>query len=766
LSRVLSLCKKTGFFILFILFMLTVSVVSVYGADTKIKFVKEDTICQEILDLGLKAGTKNYGNNLLMNFDSSGNVLGFSHGIGLSIKVYPESDGALKYFNNIPIYKPPSRTFQVLENIRNDKKISWIEKSSNITGCSRCILFRDNIIIIIKGTSLNTGGFDVQKAADILEKHARTILSDKLQEYFFSGVVKGSTGQPLSHIELILMIEDQKYKTTTDASGYYSIDYKGSVKKGFDCRLYAVLQNKRNDKTYYRILWRDQPVWVMKSFKLKNTDDLMQDLDFREAEKEGPVYDGAPKLKLLPHFSAMYYHMAEALDFYMDYMKYNLDYKLPVDVVSGYKYGTLYDPFDSTIYIDYSDSSCRSPERPMNREWHEFSHHALFSMYGRWPSLPEGTVNHDGYINPSTGDSFNEGFAEFMAMMIADYYKYPNPHVYSHFGSLEANYKAWHYRGQAEEFAVAGVLWDLYDAVNDDEVQLTSNDIWYILKDYHPDFASVYNTLINKYPGKKAGIDEIFKSHGFFIDKTAGNGKWDTLEPFRDSNNNRRYDSGEYFVDYGLPAMTYTNGEILGPAGNYQRVDRKSAGMLPGQFIKVNNQVASYLVEVIIPDNPGLNYKLATENKNGIIYVQIPPPEYNAVITVTPEGVKAENILTFNSNDYNEKMSEAIERGYYAEHDFQISGEAASSGPELPPAEANDTDDTGKKPPRWDVISQAAAKPDDYKYNPAGLEFMPSNTKTGTSSHAPASSFGLIGLAALLVIAVIVIGIILIKKKK
>lgn len=762
MNRCFSLFKKSGLFILIFLTMLTIPAAQVYSSSTKIKFVKEDTICQEILDLGLKAGNKNYGDNLLMDFNSAGNVLGISHGMGLRIEVYPEADGALKYFKNIPVYKPPSRSFQVLENIRNNKKISWIEKSTNITGCSRYILFRDNIIIIIKGTSLNNGGFDVSKAADILEKHALSILSDKLQEYFFSGTVKGSTGQPLSHAQVILMVEDQKYMTTTDASGYYSIDYKGPVKKGYDCELYVALQNKRNDKVYYRIFWKDKPVWVMKSFKLKNSDDLMQDLDFREAEKEGPEYNGEPRLKLLPHFSAQYHHMSEALDFYLDYMKFNLDYKLPVDVVVGYKYGTLYNPVDSTIYIDYSDASYRSPERPMNREWHEFSHHAMYSMYGSWPSRPEGTVNHAGYINPSTGDSFSEGFAEFMSMMIADYYKYPDPHVYSHFGSLEANYKAWHFRGRAEEFAVAGVLWDLYDALNDDGVQLTANDIWYILKDYHQDFASVYNTLIKKYPGKKAGIDEIFKSHGFFVDKEAGNGKWDLVEPYRDSNGNGKYDGGEYFVDYGLPTMAYTQGETLGPASNYQRPDRKSAGLLPGQFIKVNNKVTYYMVEVGFPDNPELNYKIRTENRSGMVYVQAPPSGYNAVITVTPEGVKAGNPLTLTSQAYEEKMPEAIERGYYLEHDFQISGEATPE-PELPPVES---DGSGQKPLQWEA-NQAAAKAEDYKYIPVSLDFLPAKTgKAATITGGLSNYFGIIALTLAVVIAILVIVRIIKKKKK
>ncbi len=755
-------CSLLASLICLVILLSTAS--SASGAETKIRFVKEDTVCQEILDLGLTAGTMLYGNNLSMRYNSSGGILGASHGMSLRIEVYPEADGARKYFDGLPVYKL-SRSMEVLENIRNSRRISWIEKAANITGTSRYILFRDNIIIIIKGTSLNTSGYDVGKAADILEKHALTILGDKLQEYFFSGVVKGSNGQPLGNIRLVLEVGGQPYVTTTDASGYYSIEYKGPVNKDLECTLYAVLQNKRNDKVYYRVIWQDTQVWVSKSFRLKSARDLMQDLDFRDVEKRQGIYDGKPDLKLLPHFSAMYYHMSEALNFYLDCMKFNLDYKLPVDVVAGYNYGTLYDPTTATIHIDYEDSSYRSPDRPMNREWHEFSHHAMFSMYGRWPSHPAGTINHAGFVNPSTGDSFCEGFAEFMSMMIADYYKYPNPHVYAKSGSLEANYRSWDYRGRAEEFAVAGILWDLYDGLNDDRVQLTINDIWYLLKDYNPDFSSVYDTLIKRLPAKKAAIDEVFVVHGFFTDKTAGNGKWDPIEPFTDTNRNRKYDTGEYFVDYGLPKIEYTRGESIGPASNYQRQQRKSAGAIEGQYIKVSNQVPYYLVEVSFPNQSGLNYKLTTHNRNGLIYVHMPPPEYNAVITVKPEGAKAGSILTFRSQDYVNNISESIERGYFLEHDFQVSGVTAP-GSELPPASPGHP---GKEPPIWDILSRTSAKPDDYKYTEPNLEFLPSRASTPASTTAmppgaSVKSFGSIGVIVALALLAIVIAIV--RKKR
>lgn len=61
--RYFTFFKKIGLFILILSIMLIMPAAKVYSG-TEIKFVKEDTVCQEILDLGLTEGTMNYGKNL------------------------------------------------------------------------------------------------------------------------------------------------------------------------------------------------------------------------------------------------------------------------------------------------------------------------------------------------------------------------------------------------------------------------------------------------------------------------------------------------------------------------------------------------------------------------------------------------------------------------------------------------------------------------------------------------------------------------------
>ncbi|MDW7658021.1 MAG: hypothetical protein SCM11_12700 [Bacillota bacterium] len=755
---------KTGALLVVLFLVLLLPLVGASASNTEpiLKFVREDTVCTEILELGLIKDAATYNGNLHISYDwGKKSILPLSHGIGLRIEVYPETDGAKQYFESISVFKPSSSTSEVLANVRSVREISWIEKTTKITGTSRYILYKDNILITIKGTSLNEGSFDVGLAADILERHALAVLSDKFQEYAFSGVVKGSNGESLGNIQLILQVANQTYKTSTDAYGYYSIKYDGSVKKGFDCKLYVPLQYRRNDKTYYRIIFVKQPVWVAKSFKLSSAKDLLQNIDFRAAANNESGYDGKPDLEFLPHFCAMYYHMGEAVDFYLDYMKFNIDYKLPVDVIAGYSVTTHYTPSVSSIYINIKDMKVESPDRPMNREWHEFSHHAMFSMYGRWPDGAPGSVNHAGYINPSTSDSFSEGFAEFMAMMIADYYQYPNPHVYAKIGSLELNYKAWEYRGHAEEVAIAGVLWDLYDGKNDDNVQLTANDLWYILKDYRENFTDVYGFVMAKYPNQRAGIDEIFIAHGFFADKTAGNGKWDRYEPFNDTNNNKKYDVGEYFVDYSVLKIEYTKGETIGPASNYQRPLRRSAVELPDHFVKVDNQVPYYLVEVKFPGQPDLNYEIRTQNQDGLIYVQLPPPDYSAIISVKPEDVNAGKILTFNTLDFDSDDLDIIDHGYYLEHDFQISG-VIPTGLPLPPVSVGDLEISTFD---WDERMEIVARPEDYQYSDVDLDFLFVESPSATTLKGISATIW-IGMGLLIVLAVMTLLITWILKAK
>jgi len=79
--------------------------------------------------------------------------------------------------------------------------------------------------------------------------------------------------------------------------------------------------------------------------------------------------------------------------------------------MSGGPPGVGNDPFIN-IELANGSSLITDGHRPDNREWHEFGHHVMADMFGN--RMPQRTgANHGGYDNPTTTDSWNEGFAEF-----------------------------------------------------------------------------------------------------------------------------------------------------------------------------------------------------------------------------------------------------------------------------------------------------------------------------------------------------------------
>jgi hypothetical protein len=394
-------------------------------------------------------------------------------------------------------------------------------------------------------------------------------------------------------------------------------------------------------------------VKVTKSLTLATQSDLIQNIVLQDDLPAGE-YSVVPNPRHLSDLGVMHHHMAQVFEFYWHYLGWDIEYKLPVEVraYTSQNAGTFYSPATSSIYIHWSDSDLGSPDRPMNREWHEFSHHAMYARYGRWPgAYPD--VNHAGYRNPDTGDSLMEGFAEVMPLLMAEYYGMGNPEQYAKYGNLELNYKAWH----VEEFAVAGTLWDLMDEADEesDQIDLPADDVVGLLREYRVDFAAVYEEAIRQFSGYQTEIDEVFKAHGFFVDSAPENRGWD-------------------------------EGETIGRAADAARSDRRNAIQVPGYFIKVEGELPYYLIDVTFPEHPEYNYSTRGQNKEGLVYVHVPPAGYQAVITVRGEDVETGVPLTFTSGEFHAAYEQTRQQGYYLEHDFEISGEIPQ-GPTPPDGE-------------------------------------------------------------------------------
>lgn len=142
-------------------------------------------------------------------------------------------------------------------------------------------------------------------------------------------------------------------------------------------------------------------------------------------------------------------------------------------------------------------------EAPINREFHEFSHYVMWDMYGDFPPFHYDRdfagnwlaldKNHDCIINHCSSDSYVEGFAEFMALVINIEMNVKPPQVslipdfaWSRYPVGTTDYYLEYNLDQVkdEELSFASLLWDLYDGiepVDHDNIDLSLMDVWLII---------------------------------------------------------------------------------------------------------------------------------------------------------------------------------------------------------------------------------------------------------------------------------------------
>jgi hypothetical protein len=659
---------------------------------------------------------------------------------------------------------------------------------------------------------------------------------------------------PVKHIRLAFSNPTLVVETGTDSEGVFEIP--SEMLDGGDYSLEIRFQYARDDKTYYSMHYNFVSTPITLRLQLQGEEITKVELTDGATYtlSENPGINIAPELDLdelvRGHTSEgkaylyLYQHLTEALEFYTDYLGVQFDATPPLTIqtytdvwkwqlkfVSEAEWG---DEIVHGIVIDTFHMDWAASYTPKNREYHEFSHYAMYEIYGGFPDPPPGPVpekNHGGFTNPSTADSYVEGFAHFMSMVIGEHYGFwwddgDYPSRCGILGDLELDYVAWSSQGKDEEYAIAGILWDLYDgdaqheralevsrslyrsnlesydtlrpdgcldreeiflrsvdricrsrygvsfsslldilsrndangdgfvdmaelqeaiyddifkkavwyqqdpgtimdtwgtegrleplslvfwaidlsedeaeammqslperttledmlaelaAEDDDGIDLDFKELWTILETYHRDFTSVYEALIARYPEASEGINSIFVKHGFFADRDPGNRAYDKGEPFRDLEPyNQNHDEGEYFVDLAEP-VRYDEGESIGNSTNYERPGRRSYEPSPGHFIKVDNALPWYAVEIEVFEDPAPSLgvpsrfiALREENRDGLIYVPVPPESYNATVSVRPDGFDQSVSLTFASEAFHEALPGSASQGFYLEHDFGV----------------------------------------------------------------------------------------------
>lgn len=569
------------------------------------------------------------------------------------------------------------------------------------------------------------------------------------------GLITGNvaTFKPIVNARMALYLKDgNKYETTTDSSGNFIFDTGKSdqeiLKIGTgEITLYL---SYNTEKENFRIVYGDEVIKLTSQVEFENINDMdIKMLSISPKKMLGNVaINSNDDINMV---TAFYIHTAEAYEFYRDILGYDVskdrDQKDPITIfVMGEGNSAFYSGADENIYIPMARSPYNHPNRPMNREWHEFSHLAMEAIYGKFP---EGytdselsvfkdnddikttySKNHMGFKNNSTADSFVEGFAEFIPMVMAKHYSYPAPHIYpAGVGSLEANKIALAALGQDEELAIAGILWDLIDSdddykggIDDERVVIPFEEIWDILKTYKANFNDVYDELIVKYGGNEKlskNIDTIFIRHAFVNFDSDGDGTREAYEPYFDgiakagqsASLDKTYNDGEEFVDYPYEPG-FQEGDVPGSPADQERLYRKEAVIPDGYYIHPGTCENDYYgVYVDFPEIPHFSYYVRTTvDENGLVPIAFPPEQYQATIQISSGAGEP---LSIENSDFYAAYGNSVEQGYYIKYDFENSDSDEYNIPETEIKPVNY--DTGFNIPFYEMVELAADENRDYE---------------------------------------------------
>ncbi len=303
---------------------------------------------------------------------------------------------------------------------------------------------------------------------------------------------------------------------------------------------------------------------------------------------------------------------------------------------------------DKGIVYSARVSSFTNSESPTNREWHEFGHHIMYERYGfHLCCSAKYGLNHEGYKNGISIDSYTEGFAEFMSMMMLDHYKYPKKNLYFVGATpfdMEINYRVSSNVGGVtmEEMSLASIYYDLLDGGSGDEdgIELSKSQIWgvigskntldgqsrYIyniwdayrafnqtdLPGLHEEWGN--NQLVSK-------LDRVFISHGVYADK----------------NGDELWEPGE--------AVGYTIKDGVARADG-ETTKQFNRDLIPGSYIKldITDEVTGWEIDYYpihvkehvsgIEEGEAVEYdfEFDTVPENGMININMPPEEYQTTM--------------------------------------------------------------------------------------------------------------------------------------
>jgi hypothetical protein len=534
-------------------------------------------------------------------------------------------------------------------------------------------------------------------------------------------------------------------QTFTDRDGRFAF---AEVPFADDLAVVVVLQHAIHapgDPPYFQIVYDQQRAPVTLStepFALneETADPLVKDI---RLDEPGELVGSPAELQPNQYANAglVYYYMREGWHMAALLLGQSLDLqplnvriysRLPFSPTAGaYWHGPIErrdGKFTAVAPIIELDSAHSDFSRHNRRDviLHEFGHHLMADSYGNFMPRAVNDVAHAGFTNPSTTDSWTEGFATFFAawtkqdgLNLSDAKIWRDgPAAYN----LEVNRLAWS-ESYGEELAVASLLWDLLDPIDPrdctylpvadyasrpvitatattaycDYVQINSNELWQVFSGaglfstrssspaappdypYIFDMVDLYEALQSHYffyagdnnlPLQTANgldpIDELFIAHGFFADANPQNLAYDLGETIGATSN-----------------LTLTIGADSFPP----RSPRRSPPPTPDAYIGytlhettsgaiIPSTTADRFVVEVLFATPHEHYSYSYETASGepgrLLYVG-PPAHYTAVTRITavvPDHLSVD-ILEFSNAFYWQRVAEQS-AGTLLEHTFYL----------------------------------------------------------------------------------------------
>ncbi|HKU49355.1 MAG TPA: CFI-box-CTERM domain-containing protein [Nitrososphaera sp.] len=399
--------------------------------------------------------------------------------------------------------------------------------------------------------------------------------------------------------------------------------------------------------------------------------------------------------------------------------------------------GTYLDSTDAkggTVTICTITSRSSQYDAPINREYHEFGHYLQRDMYYPSSNLQQGRgTPHAGYNNGGTNDSLAEGFAEFVALLIAEHYnQLDNGPVYPTGRNLEEDIRVWgenvvvlkHADGTTgaqyrpgirsdEEFAVAGLLWDLHDGAADFHVSHRVGASEEDLSDLWVPISEVYNMT----------KDSVTLSDQQIMQAIHSKKPIDLVELHESFPDVALKDLDMIFINHGAfddirtRDLVHNFDESIGETGSTASPARPArsnpAPQLNGSNILPESDSA--IMVKITHSEPYSSYDYQytiNATKGQPAYFEISPPYYPSIaefLPVSPDGKLGSSMLTFNSTEYwNYIYSNPEEKSIFKRIEMQGAAAAIDTSNGSGSSESSNTTEPTPVAPSGCLIATAA----------------------------------------------------------